>query len=126
MSYQRTLELVAGDTDLEQKVLEVSSNKVITLSGPSTSVKQSIPVSTNSEIDLGGVSSSGVKLLYIEAEAAVSIRLGAADATPIPLTPPSTGIKATFLAELDGSTTQIWIENLSASALAPVLVFAAA
>ena len=54
---------------------------------------RSIPGSTNQEIDLNGITTG--KLIYIEAEAAVNVRLGGAAVDAIEVAPQATGTNGT-------------------------------
>lgn len=81
---------------------------------------RTVAVSTNLQIDLGGV--SAMKVLYIETDKAVIVRGGEA-LDGITVAPPASGQTAVLCVE--GSLDELWIENESASDVANVYYFVA-
>lgn len=114
---------VSVSDDLAFEGLLVDRDRTVVDSSAETSATfaRQIAPSANVQIDLGEIAT--LRFLAIEYDAAINIRLGAADADPLPLSPISEGQTATAVLPLrteDG----VWIENPSATANVSVVVTA--
>lgn len=112
---QRDLTVVASDTSSQVQILakRVAQFTDAVSMTEQESGKRLIPAATNQQINLGGV--DAVKVLYVEASAAVKIRLSEAG-DPFPVGPNVNGAVGIFYAE-GLNATEVWIENEGTSAV---------
>lgn len=122
ISYKRRgVIAVATDTDFE--LLTADRDRTITdstLESSAVVVRQFAP-SANVQINLGEIAT--LKALAIEYNGAVRLRLGAADADPMPLKPVSEGQVGFTIVELE-TTDGVWLENPSPTASVSVTIVA--
>lgn len=122
ISYKRRAVVsVANDTDFE--LLVADRDRTITdstLESSATFVRQ-LAASANVQVDLGEIAT--LKGLAIEYSAAVNLRLGAADADPLPLKPVSEGQTGFTVIELE-TADGVWLQNPSSTAAVSVTLVA--
>jgi len=122
ISYKRRAVVsVANDTDFE--LLVADRDRTITdstLESSATFVRQ-LAASANVQVDLGEIAT--LKGLAIEYSAAVNLRLGAADADPLPLKPVSEGQTGFTVIELE-TDDGVWLQNPSSTAAVSVTLVA--
>lgn len=122
ISYKRRAVVsVANDTDFE--LLVADRDRTITdstLESSATFVRQ-LAASANVQVDLGEIAT--LKGLAIEYSAAVNLRLGAADADPLPLKPVSEGQTGFTVIEIE-TDDGVWLQNPSSTAAVSVTLVA--
>ena len=122
ISYKRrAVVAVANDTDFA--LLVADRDRTITdssLESSATFVRQ-LAASANVQVDLGEIAT--LKALAIEYSAAVNLRLGAADADPLPLKPVSEGQVGVAVIELE-TEDGVWLGNPSSTAAVSVTLVA--
>ena len=122
ISYKRrAVVAVANDTDFA--LLVADRDRTITdssLESSATFVRQ-LAASANVQVDLGEIAT--LKALAIEYSAAVNLRLGAADADPLPLKPVSEGQVGFAVIELE-TEDGVWLGNPSSTAAVSVTLVA--
>ncbi|HNC24736.1 MAG TPA: hypothetical protein PLU52_11065 [Opitutaceae bacterium] len=122
ISYKRRAVVsVANDIDFE--LLVADRDRTITdstLESSATFVRQ-LAASANVQVDLGEIAT--LKGLAIEYSAAVNLRLGAADADPLPLKPVSEGQTGFTVIELE-TDDGVWLQNPSSTAAVSVTLVA--
>ena len=122
ISYKRRAVVsVANDTDFE--LLVADRDRTITdstLESSATFVRQ-LAASANVQVDLGEIAT--LKGLAIEYSAAVNLRLGVADADPLPLKPVSEGQTGFTVIELE-TDDGVWLQNPSSTAAVSVTLVA--
>lgn len=122
ISYKRRAVVsVANDTDFALLVADRDRTIVdSTLESSATFVRQ-LAASANVQVDLGEIAT--LKALAIEYSAAVNLRLGAADADPLPLKPVSEGQIGFAIIELE-TDDGVWLQNPSSTAAVSVTLVA--
>ena len=88
-----------------------------TLTGTTTD-RRTIAVSTNVQINLGGITTA--RAILVETDAEVRLRIDAQANDFVPIKPISAGQQA--VGYLETSATQVWLENPSATVIANVTV----
>lgn len=122
ISYKRRA-VVAVANDTEFALLVADRDRTITdssLESSATFVRQ-LAASANVQVDLGEIAT--LKALAIEYNGAVNLRLGAADADPLPLKPVSEGQVGFAVIELE-TEDGVWLGNPSSTAAVAVTLVA--
>lgn len=122
ISYKRRAVVsVANDADFALLVADRDRTIVdSTLESSATFVRQ-LAASANVQVDLGEIAT--LKAMAIEYSAAVNLRLGAADADPLPLKPVSEGQIGFAIFELE-TDDGVWLQNPSSTAAVSVTLVA--
>lgn len=122
ISYKRRAVIaVANDTDFA--LLVADRDRTITdstLESSATVVRQ-LAASANVQINLGEIAT--LKAMAIEYSGAVNLRLGAADADPLPLAPVSEGQTGFSILEIE-TASGVWLENPSVTTAVSVTLVA--
>lgn len=122
ISYKRR-GVISVANDVDFALLVADRDRTITdstLESSATFVRQ-LAASANVQVGLGEIAT--LKAMAIEYSAAVNLRMGAADADPLPLKPVSEGQIGFAIIELE-TADGVWLENPSATAAVSVTVVA--
>lgn len=122
ISYKRQIAVaVSTDTIFENLVADRDRTIVDSATEAAATFVRSLAAGTNTQVDLGEIAT--LKALAIEYSAAVNLRLGAADADPLPLSPVSEGQVGFSVLEIE-TDDGVWLENPSSTAAVSVTVVA--
>lgn len=122
ISYKRQIAVaVSTDTIFENLVADRDRTIVDSATEAAATFVRSLAAGTNTQVDLGEIAT--LKALAIEYSATVNLRLGAADADPLPLAPVSEGQVGFSVLEIE-TDDGVWLENPSSTAAVSVTVVA--